>query len=144
MDASDAFRLAGATALTPTALTDQAGTFTWEVLSGNLVPSGSYYIWAVVNDGKSIATARSAGRVHGASFVSAIGPSKRSRSRGRGYDPHGRTIPQRCVTFTWGRSGVDGDRDLNSDATIELYYSLERADDGGLAIPGGADAAGSR
>jgi len=141
MDASDAFRLAGATALTPTALTDQAGTFTWEVLSGDLVPSGSYYIWAVVNDGKSIALARSVGRVHvrHSPFLR-LDPLNDRAHAGVDTIRTGGLYPQRYVTFTWGRSGVDGDRDLDSDATIELYYSLERADDGGLAIPGGADA----
>ena len=133
--------LAGATALTPTGLTEQVGTFMWDVQAEAVVPSGSYYIWAVANDGKSSALARSAGQVHvrHSPFLR-LDPLNDRAHVSVDTVRTGGLYPQRYVTFTWGRSGIDGDRDLDSNAIIELYYSLEPAGDGGLAIPGGAGA----
>ena len=140
-DAAGSIELTGATALTPTGLTEQVGTFTWDVQVETVVPSGSYYIWAVAYDGKSSALARSAGQVHVRHSPFLRLDPLNDRAHVSVDTVHtGGLYPQRYVTFTWGRSGIDGDRDLDSDATIELYYSLEPAGDEGLAIPGGTDA----
>ena len=125
-------------------MAEQEGSFTWNVVDPQLVPVGDYYIYAVVSDGKTHVLRRSDARVR-----VRHSPFLRLDALDDGVLVGADTIdtgglrPQRFVTFTWGRSGVDGDGDLDDDARISLYYSMLPAataeDPDGWSLPGGAE-----
>ena len=116
------------------------GSVPWDILTPQVVPAGSYYLYAVASDGRS----RTLGRSQT--------PIKVRHAPYLRLDPlddagtpttvaTGGVHPQRYLTFTWGRSGSDGDQDVDDDARIDLYYSTtpaQTASAAGFAIPGGA------
>ena len=121
-----------------------APDFTWNVATPVVVPAGDYYIYAVAVGGVEVAIRRSTHqvRVRHSPFLrldvlddEVLEAADTLRTGG--------LRPQRFVTFTWGRSGTDGDFDLDGDASIDLYYSSKPAvagesTDSELGIPAGA------
>ncbi len=135
--------LANVTALTPGALPGPAGAFTWDILAEGAVPEGDYYIYAVSSDGTSTTMQRSAGsvRVRHSPFLR-LDPLNDRAHTGIDTIRTGGLHPQRYITFSWDRSGIDGDEDIDDDARIDLYYSSAPAEtqlgEGGFSVPGGA------
>lgn len=135
--------VANATALTPGGLAESAGVFTWDILAEGLIPEGEYYIYAVASDGTGTTMQRSEGivRVRHSPFLR-LDPLNDRAHIGVDTIRTGGVHPQRYITFSWGRSGMDGDKDLDDDAHIALYYSsepaVEQPGSSGLAVPGGA------
>ena len=123
---------------------EQEGSYTWNVLDPQLVPVGDYYIYAATSDGKSHALRRSDAqvRVRHSPFLRLDALDDGVLTGADTIDTGG-VRPQRFVTFTWGRSGVDGDDDVDDDARISLYYSMLPAataeNSGGWSLPGGAE-----
>lgn len=144
IDGDGTIRLTNAQALMPQALAETDATVLWDVLQGDIVAQDTYYIYGVADDGENVIVQRSAGMVNvrHAPFLRLDPLSDRAHA---GLDTihTGGLNPQRYVTLSWGRSGIDGDGDLDSDAHIDLYYSAESAADGhtpgGFSVPAGAD-----
>ena len=137
--------LLGANPATPAGgLTEDEQKFTWDIRQPELVPAGSYYIYGVAGDGKEHHLKRSENLVH-----VLHSPSLYLDALVDGLHSPADTIhtgglrPQRFLSFTWGRSGSQGDEDLDGDASISLYYStvpatIPAAPDS-FMIPGGRD-----
>ncbi|MBI2504838.1 MAG: T9SS type A sorting domain-containing protein [Candidatus Latescibacteria bacterium] len=122
-------------------LQQREGNVQWDILTPQVVPAGSYYIYALASDGRNHTLGRSQEpiQVRHAPYLR-LDPLD---DQGIGADPiaTGGLRPQRYLTFTWGRSGSDGDQDVDGDARIDLYYSTTPARAGttaGFAIPEGA------
>jgi hypothetical protein len=145
MGEEGAIALEGAVPITgPEGLAGPMGSFVWDVLEPELVASGDYFVYAAASDGTTTALKRSAGqvRVRHSPFLRLDALDDRVLS-GADTIVTGGVWPQRFITFTWGRNGFDGDRDIDDDARIELYYSTlpaaEQEGDLGLVLPGEAN-----
>ena len=132
-----------------TQLTGAAGlpaassSFTWNVTTP-VVLAGDYYVYAVAIGGSEAAIRRSDHqvRVRHSPFLR-LDALNDDVLEGADTLRTGGLRPQRFITFTWGRSGTDGDFDLDGDASIDLYYSSKPAvagesTDSELGIPAGA------
>ncbi len=134
--------LGRATAITaPGGVQQREGNVSWDVLEPLLVPAGSYYIYAVASDlgNHTLRRSTEAIEVRHSPYLR-LDPLD---DAGPAAVETGGVRPQRYLTFTWGRSGSDGDQDLDDDARIDLYYSttpVQTATTQGFAIPGGAEA----
>jgi hypothetical protein len=134
--------LEGAQALTPIkGIGEGAGPFIWDILEPELVPEGDYYIYAVAGDGDRVDMWRSEFRilVRHAPFLR-LDPLDDQVLSGADTVRSGGVRPQRFVSLTWGRSGIDGDGDADGDAQIDFYWSTVPAAGAtaGFAVPGGA------
>jgi len=118
-------------------LAEDSRSFVWDTTHPELVPVGDYYLYAVAIGGKGQALARTDYpiAVRHAPFLR-LDPLDDAAIAGPHSISTGGERPQRFVTFTWGRRGVDGDVDADDDARISLYYS-DAAD---FEVPGGAEA----
>ncbi len=143
-DGATGLGLTGATPLTTAGLSAQQGTFSWHILNPELVPQGEYFVYAASRDGSTAALRRSSGqvRVRHAPFLR-LDALNDDAFAGVDTIVTGGLRPQRYISFSWGRSGIDGDADIDSDARIDLYYSEESATDvvgdEGFLVPGGAE-----
>ena len=81
-------------------------------------------IYAVATDASAFQVGRSSGRVsvRHSPFLRLDVLNDRVLS-GADTIITGGQNPQQFVTVTWGRSGWDGDRDVDDDAQISLYYT---------------------
>lgn len=125
------------------AIQQREGRASWDILEPEVVEAGAYYIYAVASDGRNFTLGRSQYqvRVQHSPFLR-MDPVA-DRASGADTIATGGLRPQRYLTFTWGRSGSDGDQDLDDDAQLSLFYSTipARSDDTeGFAIPDGAGA----
>jgi hypothetical protein len=124
----------------PEGVQQREGSVTWDVLAPELVPAGAYYIYAVASDGRNhtLGLSEEAVQVRHSPYLR-LDPLADS---GVAAIETGGPRPQRYLTFTWGRSGSDGDQDLDDNARIDLYYSTipaQTSTSEGFAIPSGAD-----
>ncbi len=144
-DGSGLVTLANATSLTLEGLSAQEGIFNWDISAADFVPAGTYYIYAAASDGSQVALRRSSGqvRVRHAPFLRLDALNDKAFSAVDTIATGG-VNPQRYISISWSRRGIDGDGDIDDDARIELYYSAEKATDSasgeGFFVPGGADA----
>ncbi|MEE3234107.1 MAG: FlgD immunoglobulin-like domain containing protein [Candidatus Latescibacterota bacterium] len=95
------------------------------------VPTGDYYIYGVINDGKTQAVQRSkhSFRVRHSPFIALDVRKDR-------FIHTGGSLGERYYTITWnGDRGHEGDRAIGDSAKISLYYS-SRFD---YSIPDGAE-----
>ena len=136
--------LIGALPITsPGGLQEEIGTVTWHIRVPDNVLAGTYHIYGVAEDGRNQSLLRSEHPV-----VVRHSPFLRLDAFRDDLLAAPDTIvtggfrPQRHLTFTWGRAGIDGDLDNDSDAAISLYYSSMPATTGvaadSLTIPGGS------
>ena len=121
------------------------GPVAWDIGVPEIVEAGAYYIYAVATDASAFNVGRSSARVivRHSPFLRLDVLNDRVLS-GADTIVTGGASPQQFVTVTWGRSGWDGDRDVDDDAQISLYYTTmpatTRADAAdSLTVPGGAD-----
>jgi len=145
VDAEGITSLEGGTPITGLGgLQEPTGSFTWNILEPQVVPAGNYFIYAAASDAQthSLLPSPHQVRVRHAPFLRLDALDDRVLS-GEDTITTGGPRPQRFVTFTWGRSGFDGDGDVDDDARISLYYStvpVQTSGDGeGFVVPGGAD-----
>ncbi len=122
------------------------GAVEWDIGDPEIVVAGDYYIYAVATDASAFNVGRSSGKVivRHSPFLQLDVLNDRVLS-GADTIATGGTNPQQFVTVTWGRSGWDGDRDVDDDAQISLYYTTMPATTtaaaaDSLTVPGGADA----
>ncbi len=121
------------------------GPVEWNIGEPEIVQAGDYYIYAVATDASAFQVGRSSARVsvRHSPFLRLDVLNDRVLS-GADTIVTGGPNPQQFVTVTWGRSGWDGDRDVDDDAQISLYYTTmpatttaDAADS--LTVPGGAE-----
>lgn len=122
---------------TPAGLPEESLSFTWDTTHPQIVPVGDYYLYAVAAGGQGQVLARSdhTVTVRHTPFLR-LDPLDDASTSGPHTIVTGGSRPQRYVTFTWGRRGLDGDGDADDNAHISLYYS----DSSDFEIPGGAEA----
>lgn len=126
-------------------LPERGGIFTWNVVKPELVAAGDYYVYAATSDASARSLRRSERqvRVRHSPYLRLDALDDRVLS-GADTIITGGIRAQRFVTFTWGRSGIDGDGDLDDDARISLYFSsapaATAATPQGWSLPGGAEA----
>ena len=134
-----AFPIAGAESLP-----ESGGVFTWNVVEPEPVAAGDYFVYAATSDGSARSLRRSERqvRVRHSPYLILDALDDRVIS-GADTIVTGGTRAQRFVTFTWGRSGLDGDGDLDDDARISLFYSAVPAvtadSPQGWFLPGGTE-----
>ncbi|MFT5089493.1 MAG: hypothetical protein ACI8PG_003863 [Planctomycetota bacterium] len=144
VDAEGVITLEDATRLTAGGLSEQEGVFSWNILAADMVRAGSYFIYGAASDGSQTALRRSANqvRVRHAPFLRLDALNDQAFTAIDTISTGG-VNPQRYISISWGRSGVGGDEDIDDDASIELYYSAEKATDmdggEGFFVPGGAE-----
>ena len=140
-----ALLLAEATPLTATeGLPAKNDSMVFDILDPELIAAGDYYIYAATTDLTTTALMRSAGQiqVRHAPFLRMDALDDAVLAAADTIVTGG-VRPQRYITFTWGRSGFDGDGDIDDDARIDLYLSQIPASatpaDESFTVPGGAD-----
>ena len=96
----------------------------WDVVDPVLVAAGDYYIYAVTTDASQFQVGRSSKKVavRHSPFLRLDVLNDQVLS-GADTIVTGGLHPQQFVSITWGRSGRDGDRDVDDNAQISLYYS---------------------
>lgn len=122
------------------------GLVQWDVVDPVLVAAGDYYIYAVTTDASQFQVGRSSKKVavRHSPFLRLDVLNDQVLS-GADTIVTGGLHPQQFVSITWGRSGRDGDRDVDDNAQISLYYSTlpataNRNAVDSLVVPGGAEA----
>ena len=135
--------LEGALSITPTGGVPEAdGAATWHILAGGLVSAGTYYVYGVAEDGRNQSLRRSASpvRVRHSPFLR-LDAIVDDLLAAPDTVFTGGVRPQRHLSITWGRAGIDGDGDWDGNAAISLYYSTlpatASAGSDSLPVPGG-------
>ena len=141
--AGDVASLIGALPITPpTGVTEESGSASWHITESGVVTAGTYHIYGVAEDGRNQTLLRGDHQVQ-------VRHSPFLRLDALVDDllsapdtvVTGGPRPQRHLTVTWGRAGIDGDMDIDDDAAISLYYSAMPASPvsamDSLQVPGG-------